>query len=209
MKGDVIGRPQTNRLGPAAFGISQLQTPPVPSRAASPSYPTTIRKKNLSKPPKRLRRWPYALLLLAVAIVAAPASAWYYEQHQSAPFSPAIVREANFPLYYPKGITIDKASIQLSANRSLLSYTLRSNGYLIYVTAQPRPASLDFTNFNQQISSQTQSLTANGTATVGIFGGRKVGSLVANDSWVFLSAISSTPSDEITNVLKHLVPVNK
>jgi hypothetical protein len=167
------------------------------------AVPTSGNPPLAGQPRRRLLRIYMSLALCLV--VGVGLGSWIYIESRPGAFPSRIVTAAAFPLYYPKGIPIDQSSLQLSDNDHLLSYTLHFRGHVMYVTIQPRPSAIDLPAFSKQITDQTQFLTANGTATVGIFGGRKVGNLPAADSWVLISATLNTPSSDMAYVLRQLV----
>ena len=140
--------------------------------------------------------------VIIVLLGGASAAGWAYVNKNSSPFSKTIRQTASFPLYYPQHIPIDKKSIQLTNSTNLLSYSLHYQGNIMYVTVQPIPEGFDFNSFNKQIIGSSQFLTGAGTATVGKFSGKMIGSLVTINSWVFVSTTLNARAADVSNLLR-------
>ena len=140
---------------------------------------------------------------MVTLVIAVTAGAGVWLLRNKDPIPQAIRQQANFSLYYPAGIPIDKGSIQLT-NGKLLSYTVHYQGSVIYITIQSKPQYFDFASFDKGIKSSTVVTTPYGNATIGTLGGRMIGDLPAIDSWVLLSSQTKTPTASLADILRQL-----
>lgn len=129
------------------------------------------------------------------------------------PIPQNIQAAVTFPVYYPSELPtdyqIDQNSFQAN-NQAVLYSIIKTGSPSIAVSVQPKPNNFDFDDFHlKKLSGSKEIITLSGKAVVGVLGGRTVGSLAADKSWVLITAPNDVPTSEIETILKSLTTVRQ
>lgn len=150
------------------------------------------------------------LIIFAVLAVLASTAVFYWQVQGSASIIPAGVKsQARFPLYepreLPKGFSLDSSSLQYTGG--VLSFKVKKAKNSYFITQQIKPLAFDIKNFHlTQINKPQLVSTYGGIAVMGQFGGNRVSSLAASQTWVMITAPATAPEAQLKLLTEQLSP---
>jgi hypothetical protein len=196
-----------------AISFSPPQRPPaakpvreaLPEAAVQTPAKTKTRRKKASK-----KLFLSFLLLLIIAGCAAGGYFWYSGRQPASPVPAAVVSSVDFPILYPvklpAGYFVDPSSYHTSD--AVLVYSASGSGSnRIAFSVQSKPANFDFNSFYKQLLGGAVPFTNSiGQAAIGHqSGGRIVGSLVTDQSWLLISApADSLSADSLRTIINNI-----
>lgn len=112
-----------------------------------------------------------------------------------------------FSMYYPKALPegFEYDEIAQDTETGVVTYSIASGERKLYFSLQPRPDGFDLEGFNREkITGGRTFETKIGPLTTGVLENQTVGSIVANDTWVLITAGPGTSLDDIENAGKSM-----
>lgn len=190
---------------PAEPSVHSQPEPELPTEPAKTSGKVRIRLLRLDR--KLLLVVPVVIVFIAGAAILLTGNS------QPDPIPVNIKQEADFTLYYPQklpaGFRFDEAKYDASTRVVTYDY-VADGGNKLYFSLQPKPTGFNFDNFDkEQLSGAHQTDTPIGTATIGILQQETVSSVVADKTWILISAGEKISLDQLEQVSKSLAPAKK
>lgn len=161
-----------------------------------------------------LERVGRAQLIGLGAVVVALGVMWYtWQTSQHANDLPSYVAsEVSFRLYQPhalpSGFALDKKSFGITSQVVTFVLTYDS-GKKLLVSEQPKPQDFDFTNFyGQKLTGTKQIAMPTGAATIGVYNGSGLASIVTDQTWVLIRAPSGINAATFESIVRNLQPAS-
>lgn len=116
---------------------------------------------------------------------------------------------AYYPLNLPKGFVFNNSSV--SHGKNVIAYTVDyNNGKKLFVSVQPRPEDAVIDNFHNNLMSNTiETKSPVGKAYIGQVRGAISGSILAEKSWIIISAPQGIDEERMSEVIKSITSPTK
>jgi hypothetical protein len=123
-----------------------------------------------------------------------------------------ILAAADFPLYYPetlpKGYAADPSSFSIGKDVVTYAFTYGDEDKLA-VSLQPIPSAFDFDTFYQKTMGGAVTLkTETGMARIGPMNGIQTISLVADKTWILITAPNGAANKDLVSIASALRPAS-
>lgn len=158
--------------------------------------------------PRRMLYGCAILLLAAVAVFGVHG----LMHRQADPLPRSVVAGASFPLYYPAklpaGFKVQPESA--SQRQNVVTYYAQNRaGKRIFFSIQPVPKDAKIDDFYKLIlNDKVDILSDYGKAAVGTAGGKQIGSLIADKSWVLVTASPDLAKKDLIQAVQNLKPTS-
>lgn len=163
-------------------------------------------KKGFSK-----KDWVLALGILVVIIGGAGSFVYFKYIQSHNPIPSEMRQDVSFTPYYPAKLPhdwhIDNTSFFEDGGAIIYKIKSKSSDTSLSFSIQPQPGDFDFKQFYKNTIKDSISFPTphNGKAVVGTGGGKAIGSLQIDDTWVLVSAITGrVSSEDIKDILLNL-----
>ena len=148
------------------------------------------------------------LIIIPPLLLAIIGGAVYWQtREESTPVPASFQVSTNFTMYYPASLPegFEYDEIAHDKETGVVTYSIASGDRKLYFSLQSKPDGFDLDGFNnEKITGGRNFDTKIGQLTTGVFENQTVGSIIANSTWVMITAGPGTSLDDIENVGKSM-----
>lgn len=147
------------------------------------------------------------IIILFLIILLAAGFIFWQTRETSTPVPANFQVKTEFTMYYPKTLPDDFEYDEIAQDDEtrVVTYSIASGDRKLYFSLQSKPDDFDLEAFNsEKITGGRTFETKIGPLTTGVFENQTVGSIIADSTWILITAGPGTSLDDIENVGKSM-----
>ena len=154
------------------------------------------------------RRHKIIFIILGVLILVCVFLLFFMKNKtlQQDPISSSIRQQVDYTLYYPAKLSNDFQfdEIAFDQETKVVTYKYSSKDKSIFFSLQKKPDNFNFDEFNKQMTGVREIKTPLGNGSAGTLQNQTVSSVLADNTWVLITAGPNTTIDDLETASKSL-----